>query len=404
MSHAQHPAGGTGYQALPPPPAGRRPRYRGGPGAGRSGRGWLIGLLVLVALVIAAVALYLSTKGNHQATPPTTTTGPTTTTLPPPPPVSSGKASWKLTVPVRDADAVAGPDGLLLVLGGETAAGQSADGVFTLDASTGTLAQVDALPVAEHDGPAVVLGSKVVVIGGSNGAPLSSVQEFPLASPAKSAGIRPATSAGPLPQARQGAAAVTVGPKCYVVGGFDGSRAEPKVLASADAVMWHTVATLPVPVQDAAVAATGGSIYVFGGSGASASKVVTDVQRVDLATGTATVVAQLPKAVRGASAVSSGPFVYIAGGQGADAGPGTNAKVWAFDTRTDKISVAGTLSTPVAYAAATKKAGREWLIGGESSGAAIASAQYFTVPAPATVATTAPSATGAGARTSSTSS
>jgi len=111
----------------------------------------LIALLVLVALVVAAVALYLTNHpaAGHQSTP--TTTGPTTTTLAPPPPAIAKMASWKLPVAVRDAAAVAGPGGHLLVLGGETGSGQSADGVFTLGTATGALHQVDALPVAEHD-------------------------------------------------------------------------------------------------------------------------------------------------------------------------------------------------------------------------------------------------------------
>lgn len=394
MSPGQHAAGGPGTQPLAP--AGRRPGYRGsGPRRRGISLGWLIALLVLLALVVAAAALYITTSspGSNQGAITTTTAGRTTTTLAPAPPVSGVVATWKLTTPVRDAAAVPGPAGHLLVLGGETGSGASADGVFTLDLSSGALHQVDSLPVAEHDGPAAVLGGKVIVVGGSTGtADVTSVQIFPITSPSSATTIRKASAGGPLPAPRAGAGALTVGPVCYVVGGFDVAKAEPKVLSTTDGKTWTAVSTLPVPVQDAAVAAAGGELYVFGGSGGSATKVVTDVQRVDLGTGASTVVGQLPKALRGASAMVDGPFIYIAGGQGASSGTGTSSTVYAFDTRDDKVSVAGHLARPVAYAATAVIGGKEWLIGGESGGRPVATVQELAPSASGAVTTTPSSA------------
>lgn len=358
-------------------------------------------------LLAAAAALVLVTRHNkNTGTAAEQSTSTTSTTLPPPPAVQATVAGWKLPVPVRDATAVPGTGNQLLVIGGETGSGASADGVFALNLATGALHQVDALPISVHDAPAAVVGPTVYVLGGSTGTATDAVQTFPLArassvpgaAKAKSAtaattAVPQAGAAGPLPAPRSGAGVAVVSGNAYVVGGFDGATPEPGILETADGKTFTTVATLPVAVQDAAVAAYGNNIYVFGGYGASATKPVTDVQEINLTTGKATVVAHLPTAVRGASAFLLGQDIYVCGGQGAVIGTGTNRAVWGFNPADNRLSPAGQLTSPVAYAASAVVGGKAWLVAGESGGRPVASAQELTVAAQAP--TTAP-ATGPG--------
>ncbi len=100
--------------------------------------------------------------------------------------------------------------------------------------------------------------------------------------------------AGRLPAARSGLAAVTVGGTVYLVGG---STAAGDVLASTDGGHFRTVARLPVPVRDPAVAALGDQIWVFGGQAASGP--VSDIQRVTVPS------AAPPSPARSSSAQSS---------------------------------------------------------------------------------------------------
>lgn len=361
-------------------------------------------MLIALVLAVAAAAVALLATGSKKAgtTAPTTvpTSRATTTTLPPPPPLQAQAAAWKLPVAVRDASAVAGPGGKLLVIGGETAQGGSADGVFLVDQSSGALHQVAALPEGVRDAAAVALGDKVYVIGGSNGATLAAVQAFaptqavaPTTSGQAAAvgatTVPQAVSAAPLPGPRQGEGAVVIGTTAYVVGGAAASPASPAagttgkaraagpadgpVLATTGFQSYRAVADLTLLVQDAAVSAgTNGDIYIFGGYNVSAAQPLADVQQVDPATGTASVVAQLPTGVRGAAAFTDGPYIYVAGGQGAKA---TNGAIWAFNPADDKVTEAGHLALPVAYAAAAQVGGQEWLVGGESGGRPVASAE-----------------------------
>lgn len=431
MSPGQHTAGGPadrpfgpGFTLRPAQPAQkRRPQYRGRtqlPGGGRrrgrrSSARLLLGSLVLLALIAAAVALVIATRHNNgsgNAARNNSTSSTTTTTVPPPPALQATIAGWKLPVPVRDATALAGPGGTLLVIGGETASGASADGVFTLDPTSGTLHQVDALLIAVHDAAAATVGPTVYVMGGAAGSAIASVQTFPLdragsstattAASGPGAPVPAAGSAGPLPAARSGAAAAAFGGHAYLVGGFDGATPEPTVLSTTDGKTFSSVATLPVPVQDAAVVALGHNIYVFGGFGSSATKPVSAVQKINLLTGKAHVVAHLPEGVRGASAFVLGQDIYVAGGQTKTIGfgVGTNKAIWSFDPARDRVLGAGQLATPVAYAATAVVGGAAWLVAGESGGIPVASVQKLTVAPLGSVPTGAPvtSAPGNGSR------
>ena len=99
-----------------------------------------------------------------------------------------------------------------------------------------------------------------------------------------------------------------------MIGGYDGTRLDPEVLATRDGRHFRVAARLPVPVRYAAMAAAGGLIWVFGGQTAAGPTDV--IQRIDPATGAATVAGHLPRPVQGAAALSLGGQVYVAGGAG----------------------------------------------------------------------------------------
>src|SRR4029077_3304019 len=112
----------------------------------------------------------------------------------------------------------------------------------------------------------------------------------------------------------------------------------------------------PVRVRYAATAAAGGLIWVFGGQTTAGGP--TDViQRIDPATGAATVAGHLPRPVQGAVALSLGGQVYVAGGAG-------SGDVLRFDPATSRVSAAGELPVPVGYAAAAATGGTRHLCGG----------------------------------------
>ena len=139
-----------------------------------------------------------------------------------------------------------------------------------------------------------------------------------------------ATVAGWLPAPRSGLAAVTIGGTAYLVGGVAGAG-RGDVLATTDGRHFRTVARLPVPVRDPAVAALGDQIWVFGGQAATGP--ISDIQRVTVpgpqpspsqpgprGSGTRPAEAGPPwwptaAPVTGAAGFALGGTLFIAGGQ-----------------------------------------------------------------------------------------
>ena len=94
------------------------------------------------------------------------------------------------------------------------------------------------------------------------------------------------TVIGQLPQPRSDAGAVTIGRTAYVVGGYDGTTADPQVLSTTDGSSFRQVGSLPVPVRYPAVAARGRMIYAFGGQRiGGAAGAIDDIQRIDTTSG-----------------------------------------------------------------------------------------------------------------------
>ena len=162
---------------------------------------------------------------------------------------------------------------------------------------------------------------------------------------------------------------MTIGGTAYLVGGATGTSSAGDVLASTDGHHFRTVARLPVPVRDPAVAALGDQIWVFGGQAATGP--VSDIQRITLAaaaqpspgqhgasqpspgqhgTARATVAGHLPSPVTGAAAFVLGGTVFIAGGQVSQPGRATastiSGQVLSFHPAPARVTGAGGAAVP----------------------------------------------------------
>jgi DNA-binding beta-propeller fold protein YncE len=251
--------------------------------------------------------------------------------------------------------------GGLLIIGGLTRSGISVSTVMSLDPVTGGTRPAGRLAQATHDAAGLLLGGQAFVLGGGIGTSVAAVQAF---SPGTAA-----TVTGAMNQARSDSEGVSAGSAGYVIGGYDGTRLNPEVLATRDGRHFRVAARLPVPVRYAATAAAGGLIWVFGGQTA-AGRPTDVIQRIDPATGAATVAGHLPRPVQGAAALSLGGQVYVAGGAG-------TGDVLRFDPVTSRVSAAGELPVPVGYAAAAVTGGVGYLVGGEDNGRPVPAVTVF---------------------------
>ncbi len=149
--------------------------------------------------------------------------------------IESGLLPWQLAQPTSRAVAVAAPGGgKVVALGGLTSALSSSASVVSVGVPGGTSAPAGSLVTATHDAAGTVVGSRVLLFGGGAATTVGAVQSLPLG-PLVSGGASVAASvAGQLPQPRSDAAAVTIGGTAYVIGGYDGTRADPEVLATTD--------------------------------------------------------------------------------------------------------------------------------------------------------------------------
>jgi DNA-binding beta-propeller fold protein YncE len=244
--------------------------------------------------------------------------------------------------------------GGLLIAGGLTPQETSTDAVTSLDLVTGATHRAGHLAAATHDAAGARLGGQLVVFGGGTAASVPTVQAI-AAGPAATGAV-----VGELPAARSDASGVTAGSVAYVIGGYDGLRWDPRVLATRDGRHFRVAARLPVPVRYAAVATVGDQIWVFGGQ--TRSGATNAIQRISRATGQATVAGHLPAPLQGAAAIVLNGQIYVAGG--VDAGT-TSPTVYRFDPASSSVSAAGQLPVPVAYAAGAVTGGVGYLIGGE---------------------------------------
>ena len=315
------------------------------------------------------------------------------------PAAEAGLLPWRMPAPVSREVAVTGPGNQLIVLGGLTPSGASADGVSAVSTGTGASRQIGRLSAPLHDAAAGMAGGRALVFGGGSSATVATVQAF------ATQGGRGAVT-GSMPSPRSDAAAATIGATSYVIGGYDGTRPDAAVLATTDGRAFTTAADLPVPVRYPAAAAIGGQIYVFGGqaiTGRQAGQPVDTIQVVNPAWHTAAVAGHLPEPLAGAAAMTVGGELFVAGGETTASGhlvpgrgttqlspgessPGTGGEsasaptstvsaIWAFDPAAKRVLRAGQLQVPVSHAAVAVAGSAAWIIGGESNGALVSSVQ-----------------------------
>jgi len=374
----------------------RRVRWRG------SAPAWLIAAGASVALLLAACSTSGhpgsathsggSAAGAHSAGPGQARAAdrPATEAAT----VRIGPAPYQL--PSGVAQAAVLPHGSdLLILGGLNQRSKTTASVLRLNPVTGSTTPAGRLAAATPGAAGATLNGRDYLFGGQAGTvsgQQTTVQRI-------GAGGGTATVTGRLPAARSGLAAVTVGGTVYLVGG---STAAGDVLASTDGRHFRTVARLPVPVRDPAVAALGNQIWVFGGQAASGP--VSDIQRVTVPSaappsygqpspGTdstsqpsagqpesarAAVAGHLPHPVTGAAAFALGGTLFIAGGQVSQPGrtPASRisgqvlsfhpapARVAGAGRLPAAVTVAGQLPVPVTGAGAAVTGRTAYLVGG----------------------------------------
>ncbi len=264
-------------------------------------------------------------------------------------------SSSRATLPgPLSGEAAAAAGGSVYVLGGLDAAQSSLSAVLRLGGA-GPAASVASLPAPLHDAAAAALGGRVLLIGGGSSASSDVVWAY-----------RPGhgvAQVGRLPAPRSDLVAATVGGRAYVLGGYDGQSLSPDVLSTKDGSAFSRAGTLAVPVRYPAVAASSGTIYMFGGETASGS--ATDViQSFDTATGKGRVLGHLPAATEHASALALGGRVYLLGGTVSER---PSDRIIAFDPSTGRPKPAGRLPEPVANAAVTVNGQSGYLVGGIGS-------------------------------------
>jgi len=301
-----------------------------------------IGIVALVLLAVVVVAAWPSTS----SAPPASTASSVAS-------IEAGVYSWQFPQPLSRETVVANATGFT-VLGGLSPAGASVPSVYTVDPARGAVRGDPALATPVHDASGAALGATAYLFGGGSPATVPTVQSATLSAPTSATPGGAGHVAGALPDPRSDSAsvAVTAGgtTTAYVVGGYTGTTYLPSVLATTDGTHFHTVATLKVPVRYPAVAALGGMLYVFGGQVASPGATVvatSDVQRIDPASHTVTVVARLPQALYGAAAFTIGNVIYVAGGQ--VPGANTLTEIDAFVASTGAVLHAGLLPQAEAF-------------------------------------------------------
>jgi hypothetical protein len=348
------------------------------------------------------------------------------------PAAESGLLPWQLTAPISRVVVLPGPGTQLVVMGGLTTGNASSSGIYALDTSNGSLKQVGALVGPVHDAAGAVVRGQDVVFGGGASSSVDTVQAFPSTASVGTIGSSNpvATTVASLPAPRSDAAVATVGSTSYLIGGYDGTKADAEVLATTDGHTFRSVVSLSVPVRYPAVTALGGEIYVFGGqaiTGAQAGEPTSVIQVIDPTRHTVSVVGELPEALSGAVAVTLTGHIYLVGGEstatqpstpgigstqigsnsssnpgagksgaitdryvaGADASAdllaatpsattNTVSTIWSFDRTSGRLEPAGHLQVPVSHAGVAVLGSTAWLVGGESNGIQVSTVQMLT--------------------------
>lgn len=242
----------------------------------------------------------------------------------------------------------------IFVYGGFESTGSTTDAILAFDPVGGQLNPLGALAVPVHDAAGVAVGGATLIFGGGNAAPVSVVQRIDSNAVAR--------VVGKLPAARADLSAVSVGSSAIVIGGAASGVLDLQILITEDGVSFRVLGTLLAGVRYAAVAETGGLIYVIGGAGVAGD--IADIQRIDPATGKVDVIGRMPQPISHASAIVIGGRILVVGGS--SAGTPQDA-IWQVDVGTGTTRLVGRLPQPISDFATAVMGGTGYVIGGETS-------------------------------------
>lgn len=329
----------------------------------------LLILLVVTAFEVVGCAGSGSESTTEASSPTAATTSSVQADAPPPVPKHLQVKRLPQGLPLAlSGEALTASQRGLLVIGGLDQTGVSTDGVYELDPKTGKTTEAGSLANPLHDlAAATVSGGTTLAFGGGSATTVSSVQEI----------VTGGTSrlVGQLPSPASDLSALAVGPRAYVVAGYDGTEALGDVLATEDGSKFHRVAVLSVPVRYTALVELGGTLFAFGGEKSDGTD-SRAIQAVDLKSGRARIVGNLPTTLAHASAVVLGGGIFVLGGR-EDGSAGRD--ILAFDPATGKVSAGGRLPAPLTNSAAATFAHSGYLVGGlDANTAAVASVEKLT--------------------------
>jgi hypothetical protein len=318
-------------------------------------------------LVVAIAALIVAGCGGSHVRPRSTPTTTRTASAQRPAPttrhvlaVHAVLARWRLPVARYRTMAVANGRYIFL-LGGIDAGGSTVDSVYRLDPAGGATKLVGTLAAPTHGGAALLLGQRAFVFGGAGPPVYDLVQEFDPAN----GGTR---VVGHLPAQRADLAAAAVAKEVVVAAGFDGTGPLDTVFATTDERHFRLVTRLPQAVRYPAVAAVGNSVYLFGGlefGGEYTGTFSRAIQRVDLASGRATIVGRLPTPYAHAMATVRDGQVFVLGGS---TPAGASNAILRFDPATGGVSRVGALPEHVADGGIATIGDTTYVVGGISGG------------------------------------
>ena len=271
---------------------------------------------------------------------------------------------WKIPASVYRTVAVVS-SGRIFVLGGHDAAGATITSVYAFNPATGRSVLAGTLVLPTHGAAAALVAGRVMVFGGASLQVHDAVQSF-------NPTTRKSTVIGYMPTVRADTTAATAGKLTVLVGGFDGYGPQGEVWATDNGTSFHVVAHLPQPVRYPAAVALGAAVYVFGGlisGGEYNGQFTNDVQRVDVATGSANVVGHLPFPVAHAMAANMAGHLFVFGGSSPS---WTSRQIFAFNPTDNRVSLAGVLPEPVTDAAVASIGRVTYILGGMSANGPLA--------------------------------
>ena len=225
---------------------------------------------LVVVLIVSVLALWVPTiVGRQQASPDLLTDAGN---------ISLGRPEadiqprWEVQAPMGQARsrlAVAVDDGLIYVIGGETANGQVVDTVSTYDLRFNQWYTVAPLPEPAANAAAATYDGKIYVAGGTTAFQLEGEPEivdgFWVYEPQSDRW----QSAGTLPTPLAGAALVAHESGLYLLGGWDGQTVSDEVWRldtnEENGATWIPVTNMDAPRAFFGAAAVGDELYVAGG-------------------------------------------------------------------------------------------------------------------------------------------